>query len=291
MPRANRHFLVGHIWHLTHRCHQKQFLLKFPRDRRRYLHWIFEAKKRFGLSVLNYMVTSNHVHLLVKDTGGDVIAWSMQLIAGRTAQEYNQRKNRHGAFWEDRYHANAIQADEHLHRCLVYIELNMVRAGVVNDPERWKESGFKEIQKPPQRYAIIDLQSLSELNGFADLRDFQRAHRQWVEQAMANGCGPRDERWSEAIAVGSLSFVEGVKGELGRKTLHRDVEHVGGAYTLREESETYDGSLASETEPLRLKTLSFGTKLLELHRHGVVRPCPPIPSRCRKPLTDRIWFE
>jgi putative transposase len=29
----------------------------------------------------------------------------MQLIAGRTAQEYNRRKNRQGAFWEDRYHA------------------------------------------------------------------------------------------------------------------------------------------------------------------------------------------
>jgi REP-associated tyrosine transposase len=53
------------------------------RDRRRYVRWLFEAKKRFGLSVLNYMVTSNHVHLLVKDTGPDVIARSMQLIAGR----------------------------------------------------------------------------------------------------------------------------------------------------------------------------------------------------------------
>jgi putative transposase len=56
-------------------------------DCRRYLHWVFEAKKRFGLSVLNYMVTSNHVHLLVKDTGPNVIAESMQLNAGRTAQE------------------------------------------------------------------------------------------------------------------------------------------------------------------------------------------------------------
>jgi REP element-mobilizing transposase RayT len=89
------------------------------RDRRRYLHWLFEAKKRFGLSVLNYMITSNHVHLLIKDTGPNVIADSMQLIAGRTAQEYNQRKDRQGAFWEDRYHATAIEADEHLHRCLV----------------------------------------------------------------------------------------------------------------------------------------------------------------------------
>ena len=118
MPRANRHFLPGHVWHLTHRCHQKAFLLKFARDRRCYLSWVFEAKKRFGLSVLNYMVTSNHIHLLVKDTGPNVIAQSMQLIAGRTAQEYNQRKGRQGAFWEDRYHATAIEANDHLHRCL-----------------------------------------------------------------------------------------------------------------------------------------------------------------------------
>ena len=52
-----------------------------------------------------------------KDTGSNVIADSMQLIAGRTGQEYNQRKARHGAFWEDRYHATAIEADEHLHIC------------------------------------------------------------------------------------------------------------------------------------------------------------------------------
>jgi putative transposase len=96
MPRANRYFLPGYVWHITHRCHQRQFLLKFGRDRCRYLHWLFKAKKRFGLCVLDYMVTSNHIHLLVKDTGEEVIAQSMQLIAGRTAQEYNQHKNRHG---------------------------------------------------------------------------------------------------------------------------------------------------------------------------------------------------
>jgi REP element-mobilizing transposase RayT len=128
MPRANRHFLPGYVWHITHRCHQRKFLLKFARDRRRYLHWVFEAKKRFGLCVLDYAVTANHIHLLVKDTGPNVIAQSMQLIAGRTAQEYNQRRAMQGAFWEDRYHATAIEIDEHLHRCLVYIDLNMVRA-------------------------------------------------------------------------------------------------------------------------------------------------------------------
>ncbi len=53
--------------HLTHRCHKKEFLLKFARDRRRWLQWLFEAKKRYGIRVLNYIVTSNHVHLLVQD--------------------------------------------------------------------------------------------------------------------------------------------------------------------------------------------------------------------------------
>jgi len=59
MARANRHFVSNQVWHITHRCHQKDFLLKFSKDRKQWLHWLFEAKKRYGLSILNYMVTSN----------------------------------------------------------------------------------------------------------------------------------------------------------------------------------------------------------------------------------------
>jgi hypothetical protein len=73
MPRANRHFLSGYVWHITHRCHQKQFLLKFACDRRRYLRWLFEAKKRFGLSVLNYIVRSNHLLVWEERWTGDYI--------------------------------------------------------------------------------------------------------------------------------------------------------------------------------------------------------------------------
>ena len=93
MPRANRYFVPGYIWHITHRCHKKDYLLKFINDRRRWIYWLFEAKKRFELIILNYTVTSNHIHLLVYDKGGEsVIAKSMQLVASRTGQEYNQRK-------------------------------------------------------------------------------------------------------------------------------------------------------------------------------------------------------
>ncbi len=62
----------------------------------------------------------------------------MQLIEGQTAQPFNRRKLRHGAFWQDRYHATAVDTGEHLARCLVYIDLNMVRAGVVKHPAQWE---------------------------------------------------------------------------------------------------------------------------------------------------------
>jgi putative transposase len=124
MPRANRYFIPGQIWHVTHRCHKIKFLLKFDKDRQRWLGWLFEAIKRFRLSILDYTVTSNHVPLLVSgEIDHGAIPRSLQLIAGRTGQEYNQRKNRKGAFGEDPYHATAVESGCHLIQCLAYISI------------------------------------------------------------------------------------------------------------------------------------------------------------------------
>jgi REP element-mobilizing transposase RayT len=109
-------------------------LLKFSKDKKRWAYWLLEAKRRFKLVVLNYTVTSNHIHLLVYCNDSNVIPQAVQLIAGRTAQEFNNRRNRKGAFWQDRYHATAVESQNHLMECIVYIDLNMVRAGVVNHP-------------------------------------------------------------------------------------------------------------------------------------------------------------
>jgi len=141
--RVHRHYIPGHIWHITHRCHKREFLLKFAKDRHRWLPWLYEARKRYGLIILNYTVTSNHIHLIVYDASDqDVMPKSIQLVEGRTAQEYNKRKKRKGAFWEDRYHATIIEDGEHLLRCIVYIDMNMVRAGAVDHPEQWIHSGY-----------------------------------------------------------------------------------------------------------------------------------------------------
>jgi len=60
LPRARRHYLPGYIWHITHRCHKKEFLFKFAKDRRRWKYWLFEAKKRYAL--INYKKLTELLH-------------------------------------------------------------------------------------------------------------------------------------------------------------------------------------------------------------------------------------
>jgi len=60
MPRANRYILPGHTYHLTHRCHNRAFLLRFARDRDEYRRRLRGAVLEFGVSMLTYCVTSNH---------------------------------------------------------------------------------------------------------------------------------------------------------------------------------------------------------------------------------------
>ena len=241
MPRANRHYLPGYIWHITHRCHKKEFLLKFARDQRRWLQWLFEAKKRFGVSILNYTVTSNHIHLIVRDDHGEeVIPQTMQLIAGRTGQEYNQRKKRKGAFWEDRYHATAVEADSHLIECMVYIDLNMVRAGVVTHPAEWPFCGYQEIQNPRQRYSLIDDRGLMSLFDIRTRDELKQAYGGWLEEGMKRVGLERQSRWTESIAVGSEPFVRETKEKLGIRAVGREIIGEGGSYELRESETPYE---------------------------------------------------
>jgi len=242
MPRAHRYFIPNQVWHITHRCHQKSFLLKFARDRKRWLYWLFEARKRYGLCVLNYIVTSNHIHLLVFDNsnpGSNIISKSMQLIAGRTAQEYNQRKNRKGAYWEDRYHATAIDRQDYLMKCMAYIDLNMVRTGVVVHPRDWVYSGYNEIQLPPQRYSIIDTNKLIELAGYNSLEALQKQHRHYIDMKLLKGDVTRESKWVDSLAVGGESFINNVSDTLGIKAKYRSIVSNDEEYQIKEGEISY----------------------------------------------------
>jgi len=251
MPREKRPFIPGYIWHITHRCHKREFLLKFSKDRHRYLQWLSQAKRRYKLSILNYMVTSNQVHLLVVDTGKrEGIPKSMQLVAGRTGQQYNQRKNRTGAYWEDRYHVTAVESGEHLARCMVYIDTNMVRAGVVSHPSLWSFSGYNEIQEPRRKNIMIDYERLRLLIGSGSYDRLKSSHRGWVEEYLGNGAQGRQDEWTDSIAVGGKSFIEKLKSLLGFKAKGRDVIEDRGGYHLREEAAPYMALFSAEKDDI-----------------------------------------
>jgi len=239
MPRANRYFVPGQVWHITHRCHKREFLLKFAKDRQRWLGWLFEAKKRYGLSLLDYMVTSNHVHLLVFDSDPEAIPKSMQLIAGRTGQEYNQRKNRKGAFWEDRYHATAVESGNHLFQCLVYIDLNMVRARVVAHPQEWPYSGYNEIQKPRKRYGLIDHDRLMDLTGVKSQQNLKQLHKACIDEGLEKGNPFKEDRWTESLAVGGEAFIKEIREALGVKAIGRSIIDNGEQRQLRDLQQPY----------------------------------------------------
>ena len=158
---------------------------------------------------------------------------------------YNRRKQRPGAFWEDAYHATAVDTDEHLARCFTYIDLNMVRAGVVEHPRQWPHCGYHEIQQPAARYRIIDREALCGLLGTTD-DNLAGLQNDWIATALANQRTAREPQWSEALAVGRRSFVEGVQAELGAQALHRCVEEVDGASVLRDPAPPYGHHLGVE---------------------------------------------
>lgn len=203
MPRAHRNYLPRYVWHLTHRCHRRRFLLKLAPDRRLWRSRLYQARKRYGPCVLDYIVTSNHIHLLVRDQGRDEIAASMQLIEGRTAQLFNARKSHAGAYWEDHYHATAVETGEHPVRCLVSIDLNMVRAGVLEHPAQWQVGGYQEIQRPPARYRIVDRRALAQRSGSSWPRSPARTASGWkrrcdVDNGGARPCGASVQRLAGA---------------------------------------------------------------------------------------------
>jgi len=189
--------------------------------------------------VLGYSVTCNHIHLLAQDPGGhNVIARGMQLLQGSMAQEFNKRNGRINAFWGDRYHATAVEPGPHLLRCLAYIDLNMVRAGVVAQPGDWRECGYHELHDYRVRDGIVDKPRLAALLKCPDQDSLAELHEQAIAGGLQQDALRRDERWSESLAIGSESFVNAFAVALGDRLGDRTVSDAGdqGAWVVREPS-------------------------------------------------------
>ncbi|MCU0722792.1 MAG: transposase [Planctomycetes bacterium] len=211
MPRANRYLLDGRTYHLTHRCQNQEFLLAVEQDRDTYRKWLREGVSRFKVPLLSYCLTSNHVHLIVQAESSEAVAEMMHLAAGATARDYNRRKDRSGSFWEDQYKCTAIQNGRHLRNCIVYVHMNMVRAGGVRHPREWKWCGHDELVGSRKRFRMLDLERLIECTGSSDLGEFRSWYEGAVGEKVRQSSISREPAWSDSLAVGSKQYIEEIQ--------------------------------------------------------------------------------
>ena len=204
---VNRLRVEGGVFHLTHRCHNRAFLLKFARDRDAYRAKAREHLRQFDVSVLDYCVTSNHVHLLVDASERLEVSGFMREVASEFARAYNQRKHRTNAFWADTYHATLVEGGEYLWQCLCYIELNMVRCGVAEHPRDWAWVGYHEIMGSRQRYRLIDVERLCWRLRADNVEEVRKNLIASLAERIARDEVKREPCWTESLAVGSLGFV------------------------------------------------------------------------------------
>ena len=124
----------------------------------------------------------------------------------------------------------------------------MVRAGVVTHPQQWIHSGYNKIQRPPQRYATIDFESLMGLLQIQTKADLKAAHRKWIETALKKSKMVRESKWTQSIAVGDKPFLEQVKERLGIRAKGRKIHESGDGYQLSERQALYGDWHDADTE-------------------------------------------
>lgn len=208
--------------------------MKFAQDRSGYRQRLREAVVELDLSLLTYNITSNHVHLVAYADKADQMAGLMQRAAGELARDYNRRKSRSGAFWEGRYHATMVDSGEYLWECLKYVELNMVRCGVVRHPREWEWSGYGELMGGRKRNRLLDLEKLLWLARSAALEEFRAHFNAALEEAIINDELKRQEKWTTGVAVRSKEFVEGIERRI-RSRQQMNIQQESGTWILQEE--------------------------------------------------------
>ena len=230
MPRSKRTILSNHSYHITHRCYNREFRLKFAIDRDNYRMRLFETAQRYEVNVLDYMITSNHVHLLLWSEKPKQVSEAMRFLQGSSAQDYNRRKKRSGAFWSGRYNTTLIEDGSHLSRCFFYVGLNMVRTGAVKHPSEWKWCGFHEHMGLKTRYKIINKEALFKSLAYSiDTTSFQNWYINTINKDIGGKVLFREPFWTEAIAVGGCDWIKKISGVLSIRK--RDIEKIHSSYT------------------------------------------------------------
>ena len=134
MARLPRLTLAHHPHHVIQRGNNRQLVFVDRADREMLLALAGDHAREFGVAVHAYVLMDNHFHFLATPATQEGLPRWMQAIGRRYVRYFNDRHGRTGTLWEGRYRSTLIQTERYLLACMVYIDLNPVRAGMVTEP-------------------------------------------------------------------------------------------------------------------------------------------------------------
>ena len=143
MPRRPRIQLDNVPLHIVQRGHNREACFLSLEDYQSYLHWLEEALHNHDCQLHAYVLMTNHVHLLLTPKKADLVPRLIMSIGRRYVQYINRTYVRTGTLWDSRYKSSVVHADTYLLTCQRYIELNPVRAAMVDDPAHYRWSSYR----------------------------------------------------------------------------------------------------------------------------------------------------
>jgi putative transposase len=139
MARLPRVVVVDLPHHVTQRGNARQVIFASATDRLAYLELLRQHCELYCLSLLGYCLMSNHVHLIVVPRTAQSLAQTLKHTHGRYAAYWNARQSSSGHVWQGRFYSCPLD-HAHLWTALRYVELNPVRAGMVDEAWQWRWS-------------------------------------------------------------------------------------------------------------------------------------------------------
>lgn len=177
MPRHQRILSKTGTYHIMMRGNERKNLFLDEEDKQRFLETLFAKKKETGFFLLVYCLMDNHVHLVVQ-VGEEALATTMKRINASYAFYFNQKYNRVGHLFQDRFKSEPVEDEKYLMAVTRYIHNNPVKAGIVNKPEDYKWSSFKNYLRPDKPESEnLDIQiilSSIALNEVQAIEEFKR---------------------------------------------------------------------------------------------------------------------
>ena len=143
MARLPRLSLAGHPHHVIQRGNDRQAIVRDDRDRERLLGLWDEYSRSCRVAIHAYVLMDNHFHLLLTPETAEGLPQMMQAVGRAYVRYFNLRHHRTGTLWEGRYRSSLIESERYLLACMGYIDLNPVRAGMVEQPQDYRWSSHR----------------------------------------------------------------------------------------------------------------------------------------------------